>query len=110
MVGRGQIDDGIALLEAAVAESETSGSRLGFCVPGSLLALALARAGRLQEASSRYDDALASIEATGEGFFEPRVRQGCGEFLIARDGGAGAGAAEACFSEALEVARSQGAR
>ena len=109
LVGRGQIDDAIALLEAAVAESETSGSRLGFCVLGSLLAHALARAGRWQEASSRYDHALASIEATGEGLFEPWVRQGYGEFLIASEGGAAAGAAEVCFSKVLEVARSQGA-
>ena len=78
--------------------------------PVSVLAHALARAGRWQEATSRYDEALASIEATGEGFFEPMVRQGYGEFLLARDGAAGAGAAEACITKALELARAQGAR
>jgi class 3 adenylate cyclase/tetratricopeptide (TPR) repeat protein len=110
LIGRGQIDEGIALLEAAVAESETSGTRLCLCATRSVLAHALARAGRWQEATSQYDEALASIEATGEGFFEPMVRQRYGEFLLARDGAAGAGAAEACITKAFELAHAQGAR
>jgi class 3 adenylate cyclase/predicted ATPase len=110
LIDRGQFDEGVALVEAGLAEGAASGSRLARDAVALAMVPALARAGRWVEAGSLFDKAIAVAEATGEGLYEARVHQHHGEFLLSRDGPAAAAAAEASFTKSLEVARTQGAR
>ena len=110
LIELGRFDEGLAELEAGLAESGASGSSLGFHANAPALADALVHAGRWQVATERYEQAVQAIEASGEARFVAHVQQRYGEFLLARDGAAAAAAAEACFVKALEVARAQGAR
>ena len=110
LIELGRFEEGLVELEAGLAESGASGSSLGFHANAPALADALVHAGRWQEATERFEQAVQAIEASGEARFVAHVQQRYGEFLLARDGVAAAAAAEACFVKALEVARAQGAR
>jgi predicted ATPase len=77
-----------------------------------LLAQALARDGQAQDGLTALAEALALCAASGERFLEAELHRLRGEFLLA---GAEAdstpwGAAEACFRQALDVARAQQAK
>ena len=74
----------------------------------SLLAEIHAAAGRFDDALDEVATALTLIEATDERWWEVELLRLRGAYLLGRDGDAGA--AETCFSDALDVARSQGAK
>jgi predicted ATPase len=78
----------------------------------SLLARAYGRAGRFEEALEAVSDALATLEATDERFWEAELYRLRGELLLTAFRGASGRdpSAEACFQQALQVARRQAAR
>ncbi len=110
LIGRGQFDDGVALVQAGLVEGTANGSRLGPHTRALALIPALAQAGRWQEAAILFDNAIAVAETTGDRVAEARTHQQYGEFLLDRDGTAGAATAEINFTRALDLARGQGAR
>jgi predicted ATPase len=70
-----------------------------------LLAEALGRIGAVQEALTALNEALELSATTGERFCEPELHRLRGQFLVSKPA-----EAEACYRQAIEVARRQQAR
>jgi class 3 adenylate cyclase/tetratricopeptide (TPR) repeat protein len=104
----GQLEQGIARMEAAIGDCRRHGVATGQYLTA-LLAEAYARMGRREEALIMLNDALAQIERTGEKREQTEILRLKGEIVLIRDGGT-AGEAEDCFRSALAVAHAQEAR
>ena len=73
-----------------------------------LLAEVLQRLGRTSESRRVVDEALSLVEQTSEGLYEAELLRLRGELLLQQAGnGQSTDAAQACFDQALEVARRQ---
>lgn len=94
-------------IEDSIAQIRGTGYLLGLPMALNLFAMAHWRAGRLDAALAVLDDTSAEIERTGERNFEPPMKCLRGEVQLSLGAPA---EAEACFREALEVARHQKAR
>jgi predicted ATPase len=112
---RGNLDEGIALMECGVGGLRDTGARAHLPHLLALLADLCLRAGRIEAASERLAEARAQADSSGERYWEAELHRLDGEVLLAsadnggRDGDRG-DRAEACFQSALEVARRQQAR
>jgi tetratricopeptide (TPR) repeat protein len=109
---RGNVAEGIALMERGVEAFRGTGTRahLPHCL--SLLAELCLRAGRIEAARERLVEARAQAQSSGERYWEAELHRLQGEVLLAAagDGDRDRGdRAEACFRRALEVAGRQGA-
>jgi predicted ATPase len=105
----GQLEQGLAEMEAGVAGFRRLGGVPSQQYTIALLAQGYARMGRTEEALAMLNNALAQIERTGEKGDEAEMLRLKGELLLMR-GGAATAEAEACFRAALAVARAQEAR
>ena len=74
------------------------------------LAEALARAGRVEEGLRTLEEALEQVERTGERFNEAELHRLKGELLLQQNAPEAEVQAEACFQQAISVARGQEAR
>jgi len=106
LVELGQPDQGIAEMEAAVADLRRD-PFLQYII--ALLAQGYARTGRTDEALTMLNEALAQIERTGETNDYAEILRLKGEMLLMREGAATV-EAEHCFRSALRVARAQEAK
>jgi adenylate cyclase len=107
---RGNLAEGIALMERGVDAWRGTGARslVPYCL--ALLAKLCLRAGRLEAAGEWLAEAHAQAESSGERYWEAELHRLDGEFLLAAaDDGDRGDRAEACFRRALEVAGRQGA-
>jgi predicted ATPase len=112
---QGQAEEGIAHLRHALDVYQT----LGYCLirPYSLglLAEALGNVGQADEALTVLAEALATARRTGEHWYDAELYRLQGE-LMPQQTGSGVPSrqaeseAEACFLEAIETARQQGAK
>jgi len=128
-VEQGQGDEGIEQLQRGLTAYGATGARLWRGYFLGLLAEALGRANRVDEGLRVAAEALALVHDTGEGYFTPELHRIQGELLMRRvaspEGGPSAPGtrpigdvaapqvahqAEACFREALRIARLQRAR
>jgi predicted ATPase len=75
-----------------------------------LLAEALTKLGQTEEAQKVLDNALALAERTGERFFQAELHRLQGLLLAHSAAAGGPTRAEACFREAIDVARRQNAK
>jgi class 3 adenylate cyclase/tetratricopeptide (TPR) repeat protein len=101
MTELGQTEDGIAAVEAAAASS-SPGSQ-------SLLALVYARVGRADRVLAIVDEELARLERLGARNRVPGLYSLKGDAILISDSSATA-EAEACFRNAIEIARAQSAK
>ncbi len=107
--------DGIALMERGLDAWRGTGTHIGEPYLLALLSETCLRAGRLDAAGERLAEARAQVERSGECWWEAELHRLEGEILLARaevggcDGDHG-DRAEACFRNALEIARRQQAR
>jgi predicted ATPase len=108
LVELGQVDEGIGQMRQGLDGWQATGALSHRPYQLALLADALARQGRARDGLAALGEALAMATATGERFLEAELHRLEGELLL-RDGG-DVGAAEACFEQALGVARRQSAR
>jgi len=106
-VKTGGVTEGISLLRSGAGAYRTIGAEARTPYHIGLLARACALAGQSEEALSLLDDALRLTERIGEGWFVAELYRHKGEFAL-RQGQASDAAA--CYSEALALARKQGAR
>jgi predicted ATPase len=106
---QGQAGAGIAQMREGLVDLEETGTKLFNALTLSLLADACARAGKVAEGLRLNDQALAWVERTGERFYEAELHRLRGDLLV-QEGGADEAEVEACYQQALEVARGQQAR
>jgi predicted ATPase len=104
LIKRGDLSAGTALLRAAL---KTVKNR-----PPDLLAVlaeGLAGLGELPEAIATIEERLERSISTGERWYDPELLRLKGELLVQGETGQPSAAAEACFQDAIDLARHQGA-
>src|SRR5215472_13237442 len=106
---RGEATTGIARICDGLAAAEATGSRLNRPLYLSLLAEALALAGKIEEGLAALDDALATAAASGERGRDAEIHRLRGE-LTSRLPHPDPAKAEDSFRTALAIAREQGTR
>jgi predicted ATPase len=105
---RGQHEEGLALISQGLAGTATGAIwwRIYWLA---LLAGACGRVGKAAEGLATLAEARRAVEDTGIHFFEPETHRVKGELLLARETEDPADA-EACFREAIAIARRQSAK
>ena len=104
-----QVEDGLAQLRGVVDVTRAAGMRMGMPALLRELARACGRAGLVDEGLAIAEEALELVEQTGERVRLSELHATRGELLLAASEGNEA-KAEACFRQALDLARSQEAR
>jgi class 3 adenylate cyclase/tetratricopeptide (TPR) repeat protein len=105
----GNLHQGIAELEEAIAGCRSIGGQPRLQYSISLVAHAYARMGQSEKGLAMLDEALTEIERTGEKVDQAEILRLKGETLLMQDPGM-IEQAEACFRAAVEVARAQEAK
>jgi predicted ATPase len=106
---QGDAATGVAHLQQGWAAVQRTGQKLYHPYHLALLAEAYGEAGQLEAGLTVLDEALTLVEATEERWWKAEVHRLKGALLLRRSL-ADAGQAEACFQQALDVARCQQAR
>ncbi len=106
---QGQGEDGITQMCQGLAAWRASGAELGRPYFLALVAEGCGKMGPVEEGLTLLAEALAAVHNTGERWCEVELYRLKGELLLARSG-EDHGEAEACFRQALETARRQGAK
>lgn len=105
---QGRHEEGIAELRESLAGYRSSGAEIGLPQFHALMAYALMSAGRLDEALDAVDEVLELARDNGDAYYNAELRRLHGELLLQT--GAAEAEAEACFQDAIEVAKQQSAR
>jgi predicted ATPase len=106
-VRNGHVAEGISLMRGGLTAFRAAGSRAWMPFFFSLLARACEIAGQVEEAVAMLDDAMRSIEWTGECWLEAEVIRHKGRLLL-RQGHSET--AEGLYRKALSIARQQEAK
>jgi predicted ATPase len=106
---QGQHEEGIAQMHQGLAAIRTAGHVVGDARRLARLAEAYGAGGQTADGLRLLAEALAHVERTGERYYEAEVYRVKGELLL-RQAVPDAPQAEACFQQALVVARRQQAR
>jgi predicted ATPase len=109
LVARGETAQGVELLQDVLDRCKTTGWRVEFPELSMDLADGLAALDRTDEALCTIERALAQIRAEGERWCLAELLRLKGELLLRKQSSGGTVAAAACFAQALDVARKQGA-
>jgi predicted ATPase len=105
---QGQVEEGIVEIRQGTADHEATGAKLGQPHHLAVLAQACGKAGQIEEGLVTLAEALEVTIRTDERWCEAKLHRLRGEFLLMQD--ADVGEVEACFQEAIEVARQQQAK
>jgi class 3 adenylate cyclase/predicted ATPase len=106
---QGEIEDGLAQIHKGLDAYRALGSGLARPWFLALLAEVDARAGRVEEGLAALDEAMATVERSGERFYLAELHRLQGELIFARRGPEGTDEALACYRQALDISRAQGA-
>jgi class 3 adenylate cyclase/predicted ATPase len=109
LVARGATTEGVAATREALAVYQEIGGQVYVPELLGLLGVGLAEMGRLEEALKTIAEALQRAEKSQDRWWQAELHRVRGE-LTARLPGDHAAAAEAAFQEALDVARTHGAK
>jgi len=110
MVEQGATAEGILQIQKHLATCRTLGSRLAFSECLTLLAQTFGKAGRIDEGLAAVAEAMELAPQMAEGYFKAETQRIKGElFLQTKAEGREVGA-EACFQEAITIARQQSAK
>lgn len=107
MVHQGQGRVGIGEMEEGLRDWQATGTQAWSSLYLGLLADARLEAGQVGEARDTLDEAFEAVQQSGERMVEAELHRLRGEMLLAQGENEDA---EACFREAVEVARQQQAR
>jgi predicted ATPase len=110
LVELGEIEAGIAQMLKNVTTCRVTGGECQMPYLLTLLAKAYGRAGRITAAFDVLVEALAVVENTVGHYWKAELHRLKGELLLKAEGGRMMGEAEACFQQAIEVARQQGGK
>jgi predicted ATPase len=108
LVEQGQCEAGIGQMRQGIAAHRTTGAEVGRRYLA-LLAEAYGKGGQAEEGLDVLAEALSAVEKTGQRAYEPELHRLRGELLL-RQAVPDAPQAEACFQQALAVARCQQAK
>ncbi|NJD60586.1 MAG: hypothetical protein C3F13_01900 [Anaerolineales bacterium] len=103
----GHIEEGIAQILSGIVKHKEMNARSFLPHYQALLARSYYLDRNLDAALEAFDQGLALVEETGERYYEAELKRLKGELFIAQGKEA---QAEACFSEAIKVARDQNAK
>jgi predicted ATPase len=106
----GRTVDGVGKIRAGLAALDQMGHRLWRPHQQGMLAAALARSGRTEEAQSTLRAALDSAERTGDMEHAAELHRQMGELALRTAGPDGEPQAERHFGEAIRIARGQQAK
>ena len=104
---QGDEEDGIEQMREGLAALDTTATTVVRPYFLGLLAEALAKVDRVDEAFALLDEATAMVSNTGERYYEAELYRLKGELLLMKDKRADA---EGCFKRSLEIAESQKAK
>ncbi|AGW95012.1 adenylate/guanylate cyclase domain-containing protein [Cupriavidus sp. DF5525] len=108
---QGREEAGIARMREGLAAYQALGAELARPHFLGLLATAYASAGQARAGLDVLADALAAVANTGERYYEAELHRLKGELLLqCATAGTEQEAAQACFHQAIEIARRQGAK
>jgi serine phosphatase RsbU (regulator of sigma subunit) len=105
---RGRIEEGLRLFQNALADYRATGAILGLPYYLSILAEALTKAHRYDEARLAFDEAFELVEENDDRFQEAELHRLRGELHLAE--AHDEPHAARCFQSAIEIAREQGSR
>jgi predicted ATPase len=111
----GEAEEGVAQLRRGLADYQATGCRLGWSYFLARLAESYALAGQPAAGRDALDQALDMVRNTGERYYEAELHRLEGAMVLASASGQSAHAAafeaaEVSFTQALDIARRQGAR
>ncbi len=106
---QGESRGATARMRRALSDYTATGSMLMQPYWLAILAEALGKEGKFEEAMQLLDSAQAIVESTGERFIEPELHRLMGELLLSAST-TNFVQAEACFRKALDTASRQGAK
>ena len=109
LAAQGQGEEGMAQMRQGLAAYRATGAELGTAVLSGLLAEAYGTGGQAEEGLRVLAEALAAVHNTGERWYEAELYRLKGDLLLALSADHQA-EAEACFQQALAVARRQQAK
>jgi predicted ATPase len=104
---QGEEEDGIELMREGLAALDATATALVRPHFLGLLAGALSKLNRIDEAFALLDEATTMVSNTGEGYYEAELYRLKGELLLMKDKRADA---EGCFKRSLRIAESQKAK
>jgi DNA-binding SARP family transcriptional activator/tetratricopeptide (TPR) repeat protein len=107
LMWQGQVEEGIAQVQQCLAQVQAVGAQGGQAFILTLLAEAYGKIGRVEEGLALLAEALETAYSKEQHWCETEIHRLRGSLLLAQGDEAGA---EACFHEAIEVARRQSAR
>jgi predicted ATPase len=109
LAAQGQVAEGLAQMRQGFAAWRAAGAGVVWPWFLALLAEACGQAGQIEEGLRALDEALEAVQNNEEHLYEAEVYRLKGELLL-QQSAAQQGEAEACFQQALAVARSQQAK
>jgi adenylate cyclase len=108
LVKQGRVEEGIAQMRQALAAHRATGAKDNLAYRLAWVAEVFGKVGQAEEGLTLLAEALAHVERTGERLCEAEIHRLKGELLLTRS--EAAAGAEACFRQAIAVARRQSAR
>jgi predicted ATPase len=108
LVLEGRLDEGITQMREGLADYRAGGAELGATYGLALLADAHGKLGQAEEGLKLLEEALTHVRTREERFYEAEIRRLKGELLLMQ--GAPPEEVEACFRQALDIARQQQAK
>jgi predicted ATPase/DNA-binding winged helix-turn-helix (wHTH) protein len=109
MAKRGDIDAGLALLRSEIDRAGDARFLPRFLLPLGELAACLGEANEIEKGLAAVDETLKRCKARHEQWYVPELLRIRGELMLKDTQHQSASSAEQCFSEALKLAKQQGA-
>jgi predicted ATPase/DNA-binding winged helix-turn-helix (wHTH) protein len=109
MAKRGNIDAGLRLLQSEIDRAGDARFLPRFLPALGELAACLGQANQIEKGLEAVDEALARCEARQEQWYVPELLRIKGELILKDPQHRSASSAEQCFTEALKLAKQQGA-
>jgi predicted ATPase/DNA-binding winged helix-turn-helix (wHTH) protein len=109
MAKRGDIDAGLALLRSEIDRAGDARFLPRFLLPLGELAACLGEANEIEKGLAAVDETLERCKARHEQWYVPELLRIRGELMLKDTQHQSASSAEQCFSEALKLAKQQGA-
>jgi pentatricopeptide repeat protein len=105
---QGQVEEGIKLLKQALEGYKATGMAFTRIELYACLAESYGKAGQVDEGLKMFDQAFTALERSEECYFESELHRMKGQLLLLK--GKNEADAEACFCQAIEIARQQEAK